>query len=116
MSDAKKPGTFEKGKGKDPRINRKGRPKNFDELRALAKQIAHEPIKAGDKRFTVVEAIMRQWAQSKDPRLQQAFIAYAYGKVPENVELTGKDGKDLPTSIVNVYIPDNGRDPNPDKQ
>ena len=80
-------------------INKKGRPKSFDALRALAQQIAHEPATAGGKPIeidghivTVTEAIMRQWAQSKDPRLVQAFIQYAYGKPPETVELAGKDG------------------------
>ncbi len=32
---------------------------------------------------------MRQWAQSKDPRLQQKFIEVAYGKVPDIVEVSG---------------------------
>ncbi len=35
----KKSGRFTKG---DPRINRNGRPKSFDALRALAQEIAHE--------------------------------------------------------------------------
>ena len=81
---------FTKG---DPRINKKGRPKSFDALRALAQQIAHEPATAGGKPIeidghivTVTEAIMRQWAQSKDPRLVQAFIQYAYGKPPDVVQ------------------------------
>lgn len=86
---------FEKGAGKDPRINRKGRPKSFDALRTLAQQIAHEEAKGKDgiplvidgHVVTVTEAIMRQWAQSKDVRLVQAFIQYAYGKVPDVVKL-----------------------------
>lgn len=90
---------FKKG---DPRINRKGRPKSFDELRTLAKQIAHEPVKAGDKRLTVIEAIMRQWAQSKDPRLVQAFVAYAYGKVPDVIAGMGDKGE----LIIKVKIKD----------
>lgn len=85
----------------DPRINRKGRPKSFDALRELAQQIAHEEARTAGKNgqpgepliidghiATVAEMIMRQWATSKDPRLVQAFIAYAFGKVPENVNLT----------------------------
>ncbi len=67
-------------------INRKGRPKTFGELRELAQQIAHEEVKAGDKRLTVIEAILRQWAQSKDPRLVQAYVAYAYGKPPDVIQ------------------------------
>lgn len=82
----------------DPRINRKGRPRNFDALRALAQQIAHETAtKAGEPLVidghvaTVTEMILRQWASSKDPRLVQAFIQYAYGKVPDNVDIKTHD-------------------------
>jgi hypothetical protein len=89
---------------KDPRINRKGRPKSFGELRELAQQIAHEEVKAGDKRLTVVEAIMRQWAQSKDPRLVQAFINYAYGTPPAKTEVTGADGGPLEIKDVSDVI------------
>ena len=83
----------------DPRINRKGRPKSFDALRTLAQDIAHEKAKAGGNTVvidghsvTVAEAILRQWAQSKNPALQQKFIEVAFGKVPQAVEVSGKDG------------------------
>ena len=79
-------GSFKKG---DPRINRKGRPRSFDALRELAQQIGHEPLTIGDKRLTVTEAILRQWAQSKNPQLQRAFIEIAYGKVPDKLDVTG---------------------------
>lgn len=86
----------------DPRINRKGRPKSFDALRDLAQQIAHETAKANGNSVvidghivTVTEAILRQWAQSKNPILQQRFIEVAFGKVPQPVELSGKDGEPL---------------------
>lgn len=90
---------FTKG---DPRINRRGRPKNFDALRALAQQISHEAaIKNGEPLVidghvvTVTEAILRQWAQSKDSRLQMAFIEVAFGKVPQKHEVTGKEGEPI---------------------
>ena len=83
----------------DPRINRKGRPKNFDALRTLAQSISHEEATSAGKPLvisghvaTVAEAIMRQWAQSKDARLQMAFVEFAYGKPPIRNEITGKDG------------------------
>lgn len=82
---------FQKG---DPRINRKGRPKSFDALRELAQTIAHEtatsagqPVVIDGHKATVAEMILRQWAASKNPQLQRAFIEVAYGKVPDNVEL-----------------------------
>ena len=93
---ADKPGTFRKN---DPRINRKGRPRSFDALRELAQEIAHETAQAGGAdvivsghKVTVAEAILRQWAMSKNPQLQRAFIEVAYGKVPDRVEMSGADG------------------------
>ena len=78
----------------DPRINRKGRPKSFDALRELAQQIAHEvvskdgqPIIIEGHRVTVAEAILREWARSGKPQLQQGFIEIAFGKVPTPIEV-----------------------------
>lgn len=98
---AKKPGGatgkgFVKG---DPRINRNGRPRNFDALRALAQQIATEDATQGGQsiiinghKVTVIEAVMRQLAQSKNPRDRELFLKYAYGAPPTAVEVSGKDG------------------------
>lgn len=90
-----RPGAFTKG---DARINRKGRPKSFDALRELAQQIAHEeaqskgePVVINGRIATVTEVILRQWAQSKDPRLQMHFIEVAFGKVPAVIEGAGND-------------------------
>jgi hypothetical protein len=93
---------FTKG---DPRINRKGRPVNFDALRALSVQIAHEVATGKDKatgesvpvvidghKCTVAEMILRQWAKSGDWQRQKGFIEIAFGKVPDKVELTGAEG------------------------
>jgi len=82
----------------DPRINRNGRPKSFDQLRDLAQQIAHEKARSGDApvivdghAVTVAEIVLRQWFQSKDFRKQQAAMEIAFGKVPTKVEVAGKD-------------------------
>jgi hypothetical protein len=82
---------FKKG---DPRINRKGRPKNFDKLRELSLQIAHEvaqkeseDLVISGRKVTIAEAILRQWATSKNPTLQKSFMEIAFGKVPDKVDL-----------------------------
>ena len=89
----------------DKRINRKGRPKNFDAARLLAQSIAHEEVKnsKGDV-VTVTEAILRQWAASKDPRLQMYFFEVAYGKVPVTNEITGKGGSPIQQKLIIEYV------------
>ena len=94
----------------DSRCWRKGRPKTFDAARELAQSIAQEVAQANGSdvviekhKVTVIEAILRKWASSKDPRLQMAFVEYAYGKPPTKTELTGSDGGAI--NIVEVHIP-----------
>jgi hypothetical protein len=69
----------------DPRINRKGRPKSFDQLRNLAVLVAAEQDEGG---ITRVLEILRDMAKSKEPVKQTKFLEYAYGKVPDRVDLT----------------------------
>lgn len=71
----------------DKRINRKGRPKNFDALRTLAQQIAHEPLSGSN--ITRIEAILRTWSSSPEPQLQRAFVEIAYGKVKDEIQHSG---------------------------
>ena len=103
---ASRKGQFTKG---DPRINRKGRPKNFDALRELALQIAHEVAQhkgidavINGKKVSVAEAILRKWASSGNHQLQKAFIEIAFGKVPDITEITGKEGEPVKVEIIEV--------------
>jgi hypothetical protein len=69
----------------DPRINRKGRPKSFDALRKLAVQIAGE--QAGETELTRVQLMLKAMASSKKPSDRALFLAYAYGKPKEQIDV-----------------------------
>ena len=89
-------------KGHDPRRNLKGRPRSFDEVRALAQQIAHTTEENG--REAVVN-VLESWKDSPEPSLQKAFIEYAFGKVPDKIEATGLENK---TTLVLHFDHENG--------
>lgn len=100
-------GPFRKG---DPRINRKGRPKNFNALSELAKEIAAEralkpngePVLYHGKPMTITEFVLRSWASSNDFRKQNAFMEIAFGKVPLPLQHSGQDGG--PIEIVTAVV------------
>ncbi len=102
----------------DARINRKGRPRKIDDYRALVQSILNEAAtdKAGNAltanghAMTVIEAMTRQMIQSKNPRMAQIILEYAYGKVPAPVEVSGKDGQPL---VLQMTWGDNDSDGTP---
>ena len=79
---------FKKG---DKRINRKGRPKSFDKLRKLAQQIAGE--QAGQTELTRVQLMLTAMASSKNPSDRALFLAYAFGKPKDELDVTSKGEK-----------------------
>jgi len=79
-------------KSGDKRINRKGRPKNFDQVRALAQKIADEALLTPEGKITRVEALLRVLTSSRAPADRALFLAYAYGKPKDEIALSG-DGK-----------------------
>ena len=114
MPRPKTKGSFVPG---DKRINRDGRPKNSGDLTALAKRIGHEVAtkKNGEvltgpdgRPVTVIETILRQWAQN--PKQQGDFVDRAYGKVPQQQQHSGEGGGAIEHTIKVIFA-DNGNTP-----
>jgi hypothetical protein len=83
----------------DKRINRRGRPKSFDALRKLAIKIAGETIpNPQGEDYTRIEAMLRVLTSSKAPADRALFLAYAYGKPKEEVDISS--GGEAITFIV----------------
>lgn len=81
---------FKKG---DPLINRKGRPKAFDELRSLAVEIANDKDKDKDgveSKQTRLENMLIAMSKSRNNADRALFLAYAYGKPPNKTEIEGE--------------------------
>ena len=109
---------FKKG---DKRINRDGRPATAASLSALAKRIGHEVAtkKNGEvhtgpdgRPVTVIETILRQWAQN--PKQQGDFVDRAYGKVPQQQQHTGADDGPIEHRVVVIFDGNAGNTPTAD--
>ena len=81
----------------DKRINRKGRPKSFDALRKLAIKIAGENLES--ENITRIEAMLRVMSSSRNPADRALFLAYAYGKPKEQMDIT-TDGQKITIKLV----------------
>jgi hypothetical protein len=82
----------------DRRINRRGRPRNFDAFRELCQKICHERVTVDGAVMTRLEVILRDWAGSKDAQKQIALIQYGYGKPVDKI------GTNLaPTTTLRLY-------------
>lgn len=71
----------------DKRINRYGRPRSHDKLRKLIQRIGGEQIEGSD--LTRIEAMLRVMFASKAPADRAALLEHGWGKVKEQVELSG---------------------------
>lgn len=72
----------------DPRINRRGRPKGFDTLRALALKICAEIVTNPEtkEKISVAEDILRE--MRADPKQRKDLLEIAYGSVPKALQVT----------------------------
>ena len=77
----------------DPRINRAGRPRDFDAVRDLVQEFLAEPV---TKNRTRLRRLFERMEQSTAGRTK--LLEYAYGKVPQPI--TGKDEEPLTLNIV----------------
>src|SRR5260370_13176253 len=81
---------FEPG---DQRINRFGAPA-FHAFRKQALEIANEKIPGPDgEEITRGEALLRSWLKSRQPRLQELFAFYCWGKPADRLELDALEPK-----------------------
>ena len=93
----------------DVRINRRGRPKVADELRALLLEVLHEKALTTDgasvtvngHAVTNIELIIRQMI--RNPRLFEQVLNRAYGKVPDNVKVSGVNDTQIEIVTRVVY-------------
>lgn len=77
----------------DKRINRKGRPKDGKRLSKYVQAFLLEQIDADG--FIRLDSILMQMANSKFPADRKELLERAYGKVREEIELSGNQNKPI---------------------
>lgn len=78
-------------------INRKGRPKDFDQLRKMILEMGNEEIQVqvgkGKNKKTIeltrFERILLDWFNSQGFDKQQAIMQHSFGKIPDKLEISG---------------------------
>jgi len=99
---------FTKG---DPRINRNGRPRSFDALRKLAQLIAAETIdNAKSEDVTRIMDMLRKMASSKKPADRAMFLAYAFGKPKDEIEVKSDSTAKSTITIIKASQDDENSD------
>jgi hypothetical protein len=96
----------------DPRINKLGRPQgSFDVLKTLAQAILSEPARDKHGRIIVgpagtplsnLDVLLRKWVASGDFLQERHVMEIGYGKVPNPIALTDRDGNTQPLTMLEV--------------
>lgn len=75
----------------DPRINRGGRPKTFDKLRAMVREVLNEKIPLPNGETTRLNVMLNSMATSGAPADHKTLLEYGFGKVKDELEVSEKD-------------------------
>jgi hypothetical protein len=82
----------------DPRINRKGTPKNFKQLRRLVVDLASEETKEDATRIV---NMLRKMFDSDNPSDKALLLKYGFGNVPDETDITS-GGEKITVTIKSV--------------
>ena len=91
--------------GFDPRRNVNGRPKSFDQLRELVREIGEQELTA--EGLTRIAAKVMMMYSSKNSLDTSNLLAYGWGKVPQPIEIGKLSDTEL-TEFITQQIEDLG--------